>query len=297
MEKSSTSKKFRLLLAMAVLLVISAAAAKAYFAVLRTYVTDKPVPVAAIKDVPIEYWQNLATKKIFFGHQTIGADILDGIRKIDAECDFINLHIVEVNETTFGSGPVFLHAFIGRCPDALSKFRDFEKSMDRLADNNIDIAFMKLCHADIKYEYDIDRIFNAYEKTIDELKARCPQTLFLHITVPLCSKPKGERIIRETVKFFAFRPGIWDDNQRRLQYNARLIEVFGSTDPVFDLAAAESTDSQGLRHYVEKNGEKIFLLAPEYDIDIGGLNETGKRKIAEQFLIFLANAANQHPRK
>jgi hypothetical protein len=294
MRKNDNNKKLRLLLATAVLLVICIAAAKVYFAVLRTYITDKPVPVAAIKDVPLEYWQNLATKKIFFGHQAVGADILDGIRKIDAECDFINLHIVEVNETTFGSGPVFLHATIGHCPDAFSKFGDFEKIMDGFAGEKIDIAFMKLCHADIKYEYDIDGIFNAYKKTIDQLNARCPQTLFLHITAPLCSNPKGERILRETVKFFAFRPGIWDDNQKRLQYNDKLIEVFASTDPVFDLAAAESTDSRGLRHYAIKDGQKIFLLAPEYDIDIGGLNETGKRKIAEQFLIFLANAASQH---
>ncbi len=293
MRKNSTSKKFRLLLALLLLLVISAAVAKVYFAVLRTQVTGKPVSVLAIKDVPLEYWQNLATKKIFFGHQTVGADILDGIRKIDAECDFINLNIVEVNETAFSSGPVFLHAFIGRCPDALSKFSDFKKIMDGLAGEKIDIAFMKLCHADIKWEYDTDRIFSAYKKTIDELKVHYPQTLFLHITVPLCSKPKGERILRETAKFFTARPSIWDDNQKRLQYNARLIETFSSTDPVFDLAVAESTDSQGFRHYVIKNGGKIFLLAPEYDIDIGGLNETGKRKIAEQFLIFLANAANQ----
>jgi hypothetical protein len=292
-KKYFDNKTFKWLFAVVLLASLNLAAVKVYFAVVRTQVTDKPVPVKTIKDVPLEYWRKLATKRIFFGHQSVGADILDGVKKIDAECDFINLHIVEVNEIAFGSGPVFLHAAIGHCPDAFSKFSDFEKFMNRLADEKIDIAFMKLCHADIKYEYDTDKIFNAYKKTIGELKARYPQTLFLHITVPLCSKPQGERILHETAKFFALHPSIWDDNQKRQQYNNRLIEVFGKMDPIFDLAAAESTDSRGLRHYVEQNGRKIYMLAPEYDIDIGGLNETGKRKIAEQFLIFLANAANQ----
>jgi hypothetical protein len=290
-KKYFGNKTFKWLLIVLFLAALNLAAVKVYFAVVQTQITDKPVLAHTIKDVPLEYWQKLATKKIFFGHQSVGADIIDGIRKIEMGHDFINLHIVEVNETTFGSGPVFLHAAIGHCPDAFSKFSDFEKFMNRLADEKIDIAFMKLCHADIKYEYDTDAIFNAYKKTIAELKARYPQTLFLHITVPLCSKPKGERILRESAKFFALHPSIWDDNQKRQEYNDRIIETFGRTDPIFDLAAAESTDSRGFRHYVEKDGRRIYLLAPEYDIDIGGLSEIGKRKIAEQFLIFLANTA------
>ena len=292
MKKYVCNKTLKWLFAAVLLASLTLAAVKVYFAVLRIEVTDKPVPVAAIEDVPIEYWQNLAAKRIFFGHQGVGADILKGIKQLDAEYDFINLHIVEVNDAAFGSGPVFLHALIGQCTDAPSKFGDFAKIMNKLADEKIDIAFMKLCYDDIKWEYDTDRIFNAYKKTIDELKVRCPHVLFLHMTVPVCSKPKGVRILRETAKFLAFRPSIWDDNQRRRQYNDRLIDVFGRTDPVFDLAAAESTDPRGFRYYVTKGNEKIFLLVPEYDVDIGGLNETGERKIAEQFLIFLANAAN-----
>ena len=291
MGKYFGNKVFKWLFAALVLVIITLAATKVYFAVLRTQVTDKPVPVAAIKDVPIECWQALAAKKIFFGHQAVGAEILEGVKQIDAEYDFINLHIIEVNDVAFGSGPAFLHAAIGHCPDALSKFSGFEKIMDSFSYDKIDIAFMKLCYADIEWEYDTDAIFNAYKKTIDALKARHPQVLFMHITVPLCSKPKGARILRETAKFFARRPSIWDDNQKRQQYNARLIEAFGKTDPVFDLAAAESTDPRGFRYYAMKGNEKIFLLAPQYDIDIGGLNETGKRKVAEQFLIFLANTA------
>ncbi len=292
MSKYGNNKKFRLPIVVLLLVVIGLAATKVYFAVLRTQVTEKAVPVAAIKDVPLEYWQALAGKKIFFGHQAVGSDILDGIKQIDAQYDFINLHIVEVNDAAFGSGPVFLHAQIGQCPDAFSKIKDFEKIMDRLADEKIDVAFMKLCHADIKWEYDTDGIFIAYKKAIGELKARYPKVLFLHIAVPLCSKPKGARILRETAKFFTGRPGIWDDNQRRQQYNDKLIEVFGRGDPLFDLAAAESTDQRGLRHYVIKDGEKIFLLLPGYAIDIGGLNETGKRIIAERFLVYLAELVN-----
>ena len=167
--------------------------------------------------------------------------------------------------------------------------KDFEKIMDKIPDEKIDIAFMKLCHEDIEWEYDTDRIFSEYKKAIDELKTRYPQVLFLHITVPLCSKPKGTRILCEAAKFFAGHPSMWDDNLRRQQYNTKLIDVFGKSDPVFDLATAESTDPCGFRYYVTAGKEKVFLLDPQYSIDISELNDMGKRKIAEQFLIYLAN--------
>ena len=42
-----------------------------------------------------------------------------------------------------------------------------------------------------------------------------------------------------------------------------------------------NTDAHGLKIY--------YSMAPEYTTDGGHLNETGRKRVAEQLLIFLAN--------
>ena len=82
-------------------------AAKIYFAVIKIDVTDKSVPVLTINDVPRECWQKLATKKILFGHQGVGNNIIGGLKQIETEYDFINLHIIEVNDVALVPGRFF----------------------------------------------------------------------------------------------------------------------------------------------------------------------------------------------
>ncbi len=39
----------------------------------------------SIKGVPAETWQKLSQKKIYFGHQSVGNNIIDGIKDIMKE--------------------------------------------------------------------------------------------------------------------------------------------------------------------------------------------------------------------
>ncbi|MEF9476235.1 MAG: hypothetical protein L0958_06070, partial [Candidatus Mariimomonas ferrooxydans] len=58
---------------------------------------------------------------------------------------------------------------------------------------------------------------------------------------------------------------------------------------LFDLALIESTDSEGGMATFKKCGKSFYSLVPSYTNDGGHLNEDGRRIVAEQLLIFLAN--------
>ena len=52
----------------------------------------------SIDDIPREHWAQLAQKKIFFGHRSVGYNIIDGIKDIMAERPYIKLNIVETSD-------------------------------------------------------------------------------------------------------------------------------------------------------------------------------------------------------
>ena len=51
-----------------------------------------------IKDVPAEKWKKLAKKKIYFGHQSVGFNIMDGVQDVLKENPQIELKIVETRK-------------------------------------------------------------------------------------------------------------------------------------------------------------------------------------------------------
>ena len=50
--------------------------------------------IKTIKQIPIQKWENLAQKKIFFGHQSVGNNILLGINEVKSTNDQIRLNII-----------------------------------------------------------------------------------------------------------------------------------------------------------------------------------------------------------
>jgi lysophospholipase L1-like esterase len=77
------------------------------------------------------------------------------------------------------------------------------------------------------------------------------------------------------------------DNANRTRFNDMLRAEYGGKDPIFDIAKLEST-AGGSRNVFEYDGQKVEALVPAYTNDGGHLSDEGKRWIAEQLLIFLA---------
>lgn len=265
-----------------------------FFVRIKTKTDVEKVTLPSIDDVPMEYWAKLAEKRIFFGHKSVGYNIIAGIKDIMSERDYIKLNVVETKEPAEFDQLIFAHSQVGKNTDPASKIVSFRNIIDTGVGNLVDIAFFKFCYVDVMRDSDPQEIFDSYNAAIEGLKARYPETKFLHVTVPICSAPKGaKKNLKESVKLLIGRPGVLDDNVKRQHYNALLNDAYSKTDPVFDLASAESVNPNGCRYYAVKGTEKVFFMASQYTNDGGHLNEQGRKRIAEQLLIILAEVANR----
>ena len=77
-------------------------------------------------------------------------------------------------------------------------------------------------------------------------------------------------------------------NLIRQTYNELLRKAYAGREPVFDLAGLESVAPDGRVVSVRHKGMRVPVLAHEWTYDGGHLNEAGRRRIAEAFLVSLA---------
>ena len=146
------------------------------------------------KNPPETAWQLLSHKKIYFGHQSVGNNIIDGIKDIMKENSKIKLNIVKTNDPKMFTIPIFAHSPIGKNMNPISKIDAFAKFMEQGIGNKADFAFFKFCYVDITRNTDINQIFTYYKNTMKHLKEKYPKTTFIHITVPLTIVQTGFKV-------------------------------------------------------------------------------------------------------
>lgn len=224
----------------------------------------------------------LAGKKIFFGHQSVGYNIMSGMTAIQKN-HHTQLRVVEGKDATIFDRSVFAHAPVGTNFDPGAKIDHFGRIMRQGPGNLADIAFFKFCYVDIISSTDVDALFRTYARMMDHLAITYPRTRFLHVTVPLQTQSRG---IGGFLKQLMHK----EHNVKRNAYNRLLKAAYDPAD-VFDLAAFESTKPDGSREEQKGAGTGIWCLAPEYTEDGGHLNERGSEFIALRFLAWLAEAA------
>jgi len=245
------------------------------------------VTLPSIKDVPAEAWQKLAQKKIYFGHQSVGNNILDGVRDVMKENPQVKLNIVELSKLNDFDKPFFAHSGVGKNEDPRSKCEDFADILDQKIAGKADIAFFKFCFVDVVPNTDVNKLFAAYKETLVSLKEKYPKVTFVHLTVPLMAAQTGPKVWIK--KIIGRAIGGYEDNIKREQFNAMIIKEYSGKEPIFDLARIESTAPDGSRAIFEKDGKTYPRMVPEYTNDGGHLNELGRKIVAEQLLIFLSN--------
>lgn len=240
----------------------------------------------SIKDVPADSWQRLSQKKIFFGHQSVGFNIVDGIKGVMKENPQIKLNIVETNSLADFGAPLFAHSPVGKNMDPQSKCDAFAGFMNAGLGDKADIAFFKLCYVDVSPGMDTGKLVAHYKNAMLTLKSKYPRTAFVHVTVPLTTIEPG---LRHWIKrYLSKAPEDYKTNVEREQFNQALRNEYTGKEPIFDLALIESTLPNGARETFEKDGKVYPRLVPAYTTDGGHLNEMGRRLVAEQLLIFLA---------
>jgi hypothetical protein len=245
--------------------------------------------VSSLSDIPPGAWQALAQKRIFFGHQSVGDNILEGIAELQQEHPEIELNIVETSSPDSFSEPLLAHAKVGRNREPLSKLEAFREILESGIGELVDIAILKLCFIDLDRHSVPDELFMAYEQAMTNLVSRYPRVVFVHCSLPLWSRPLGlHKQLKSWFKKLLGRPGALQDNAKRAEYND-LLKGRYADDAFFDIALLEARRPNG--SFDRAGKDQTPMLAREYTSDGGHLNACGRKMAAEQLLMLLARLA------
>jgi len=243
----------------------------------------------SIGNVSDEQLKRLSEIKIFFGHQSVGFNIINGIQDLMKENSKIKLNIVETADKSDFNAGLFAHARAGNNTKPKSKIDAFKNFIEKGIGNQADIAFLKFCYIDFNEKTDVANVFADYREVMSRLKNSYPKTTFVHVTVPLTSLKTGLKAFTKKIIGRPIRG--YSDNIKRHQFNELMKAEYSGKDPVFDLAEIESTYPAGKRSTFSKDGTKYYSMVPEYTYDGGHLNETGRKIVAEQMLVLLSDIA------
>ena len=233
----------------------------------------------------IEDLRLLQKQRIYFGHQSVGSNILQGLAELFFAAG-VRLNVVPVHGEGLPEGAVFAESEIGSNGRPQSKCNAFGYNV--AAFHSLDIALMKLCYADFNRETDVPRLFEHYRQIVDALKAQHPRVTFVHVTVPVTVRPA---LWKRITKSLAGRENLGDlENLRRAEFNALLMKHYAG-EPIFDLARVESTFPDGARNAFRYAGKTVYSLVPGYSSDGGHLNADGRRRAARELIRILSDVA------
>lgn len=244
-----------------------------------------------IEEIPTAHRESLSRNHIFFGHQSVGVNILSGIQALSRQGEF-TLDVVEARSAdACPDHPALVHAAIGKNLDPISKIRDFAAVMRGGLGAQTDIAFLKFCYVDFESGSRLAEVFSEYKSTMATLEAEFPRTTFVHVTSPLTVVQSGAKALLKSV--LGKKPSGITANMARHQFNQLLRQEYQGKAPLFDLAALESTYPDGSRAVFEEGGRSYPKLIDAYSSDGGHLNENGARWIAAHLVAFLATLSQE----
>lgn len=233
--------------------------------------------------------KTLSRSRIFFAHMSVGYNILDGIKAVGPDPS-VGLSIVETDDPSQMASPGLYHTRLGFNGDPAAKIRSFESQVAKIASAHPDMVLMKLCYVDIVAGQNAKGIFETYRQSMDALEKRYPDIRFIHCTVPLTSEPPTfKRKLKSAVKSLLGKTTWIHDNAARLDFNTRLRQHYPS-GRIFDIAMAEAVTSDGHLCFAQFGQIQVPVLCQGFTNDGGHLNEAGSRRVAEQFLMTLADA-------
>lgn len=246
-----------------------------------------------ILDISQSSLKLISEKKIYFGHMSVGYNIIDGLKSVINNKYPNTLNIVETNNPADFSKPVFAHSKNGRNLYPKSKIDSFVKQINGNLGKHVDIAFFKMCYVDIRSDSNINEIFQYYKKVFNDLIKRHRKIKFIHFTVPLTTirnfglkesiKDLIKKIIGKQTKLEKSK----NDNIKRWEFNELLKKEY--KESIFDLAGFESLypDESGKREVFKTDSNAYPALIPEYSNDGGHLNNLGSKIIAKRLLLYL----------
>jgi hypothetical protein len=226
----------------------------------------------------------ISHQRIFFGHQSVGVNLLDGIKQLSLVAA-VPVRITEVTSADAVQPNTFGHTFVAENGNPSKKLKSFELAMNQ-SNSRIDVAFVKYCFVDINQATDVKILFDDYRNTIDRLQQKNPHTVFIHVTAPLTTLQTGLK--SRAKQIFGVARGGTIENIRREEYNTLLRQTYQGRAPIFDLARIESTALNGRPESEKWDGHTVPTMSPEYTDDGGHLNATGRIRAARELVSILA---------
>ncbi len=254
-------------------------------------VEERDAVSGVLNGIPKEKLEKLSRSRIWFGHQSVGYDIVRGLGDLAREQPGLGITIVEGKGPDALAAPAFAHAPNGRNVEPLTKIQDFADTLERGGlGTATDIAFFKFCYVDFTPETDVEQVFAEYKQTLARLRSTFPNVKFVHVTSPLTIVQSGPKAWVK--KVLGKKLGGAEANAARERFNARLREEYQGKEPLFDLATVESTLPGGKTVRFELDDRTFPALADGYASDGKHLNATGARWAAANLLATLATVVD-----
>lgn len=210
--------------------------------------------------IPREWLDRARLLTVSFGHQSVGDNILDGLRRLAQRDPSRYAVAIEEDPGTawFAKRPGIGHYRIGRNGNPASKIEDFARRVS-LHGGAVSIAMMKLCYVDIEgsnRKAGPAQIFALYRDAIEALERRHPTVRFVWWTQPITRRGDGARDeFNRLVREYAVARG----------------------KPLFDIADIESHEPDGKPAVDNPFGERLH---DGYTEDGGHLNAEGRLRAA-----------------
>jgi hypothetical protein len=274
------------LLSVLVVLVVATAA------VVIEFRRDKSMPIqgSATPVITADDLAKVDRTRVFFGHQSVGMNILDGVPGVFAAHDVAAPPIEQGRTDPGPQGGFISHEFIGENEQPFLKIEAFEKAMRGGMAGKVDVALMKFCYIDFTPETDVDALFARYSDTMTGLEKDYPAVTFIHATVPLMTEPGLVDWLKSKVRGND-RYGR-SENVVRERFNTLMVNEYGDRQ-LFNLAAVESTGPDGTMGLRTYDGQEYFALHSGYASDRGHLNQQGSEIAATAFLQAIAKSSRK----
>ncbi|MDN5763611.1 MAG: SGNH/GDSL hydrolase family protein [Microlunatus sp.] len=224
---------------------------------------------------------SFAQTRVFFGHQSVGNNIIDGLRLLYTDSKAGPLTIRATSEVEADAG-VLAHTMVGVNGDPQSKIDEFAAILSRGLADEMDVVILKFCYVDITRGTDVQTVFDEYSTALDTISRQHPRLRVVYTTVPLTTKASWKSKLKALVTRNV--PPSTADNIAREQYNALVRNKYESTGRLFDVARVESTAPDGSRATDVLGDSRYFALDEELALDSGHLNDVGSMLAAQEFV-------------
>jgi len=246
--------------------------------------SQEKIMLQTLEDLSEKNFQLMKSQRIFFAHQSVGKNIIDGLELLMQETGTAFFNIREIVQAA-PEEPAFLHAYVGenRIPETkIAAFQEYCLQNDSL---HFDVAALKFCFVDVDKSTDVVALFENYQKMVTNLQNQQPEIKIVHFTVPIMARSRG---FKHTVKKMLGRRVHEDaDNVKREEYNDLIRNTY-RPDRIFDIAYFESIGKDGNRYRYTHRNQNFYTLQEEWTDDGGHLNTEGSVYIAEQLILFLS---------